>query len=260
MRQRGGDLGHHECDLAADQALHALARALVGHVHEPRAGRLLDDLHREIAGAARSRRAVGERAGVALAERHQRGQRLHRNRGMAAPDVGAQHAARHGREVALSVVRQVPLEAGIDHERRSGGEEQRIAVGRGFRNDLGADHAACSGPVVHHEALLERIHERRSQQPRKTVAAPARRGGNDQPDGTRGPGRVLVLRRSGAGGERKDEGRNDPAAVPACRASRRDHHAQPEVSRLLFTAWCSRRIATWGRTRSRTRSRNPRYP
>ena len=42
-----GDLGDHERDLAADQAPARLARALVGHVHEARAGRLLDHLHRD---------------------------------------------------------------------------------------------------------------------------------------------------------------------------------------------------------------------
>ena len=58
------------------------------------------------------------------------------------------------------------------------GEDQRIAVGRGFRDELAAEDAAGAGLVLDDELLPHLLGELLRQQPRDNIAGVARRAGH----------------------------------------------------------------------------------
>ena len=101
-------------------------------------------------------RCVVELAGLRFRERDQLLHRFHRQRRMHDEDVRQRREARDRREVAHRVERQLLVQARIDRERR-GDHEQRVAVGRRFRDDLGAVEAARAGTVVDDDRLAERV-------------------------------------------------------------------------------------------------------
>ena len=70
--QRGRQLGHGAVDVAGDDVRQQRAAALVGHVRDVGAGRLLEALDRHVGGAADA--AGGERDRARLGERDQLGQ------------------------------------------------------------------------------------------------------------------------------------------------------------------------------------------
>ena len=53
--------------------------------------------------------------------------------------------------------------------------QERVAVGRGFRDHLGADIAAGSGPVLDKELLAEPLRQILADQARRDVGRPAGR-------------------------------------------------------------------------------------
>ncbi|MNC84826.1 hypothetical protein D3C83_03940 [compost metagenome] len=79
---------------------------------------------------------------------------------------------REGREVLERVVGQVVLQGAVDHERKRGAE-QRVAVGNGLRDDVGADDAGRGRAVVDHHRLVEALGDARAEQARRDVAAAA---------------------------------------------------------------------------------------
>ena len=62
------------------------------------------------------------------------------------------HEIRDGREVFLRVVRELLVHASVDHE-GSRIVEQRVAVRRGFRNDIGPHDAIRACAVIDHDRL-----------------------------------------------------------------------------------------------------------
>ena len=103
-------------------------------------------------------------------------------------------------DVADEVELQIIVERGVDRVRH-GGEQQRVAVGRGADHGLGADIAAGAGAVFDHEGLPEPLVEPLADQPRRDVDAAA--GGKTGNDAHR-PGRV-ILRRGGMRKRRRGE-------------------------------------------------------
>ena len=94
---------------------------------------------------------------------------------------GADHRDR--REIAHRIVRQLAVHARIDRHRAGDAEEQRIAVGRRFGGDLGADDGAGAGPVVDDNLLPEHGRHFRREHARDDVAATAGSEGHDEFDG-----------------------------------------------------------------------------
>ena len=75
--------------------------------------------------------------------------------------MGHQHQVRIvDRRDAGEIARQRERLAGQQrfiHGVRVGHQQQRVAVGRGLGNDVGADHRAAAGLVVDDEALAQRL-------------------------------------------------------------------------------------------------------
>src|SRR5205807_6762625 len=83
-----------------------------------------------------------------------------------------------------------------------GGE--RVAVGRGFRDQVEAEHAARPRPVLHYDLLAEPLGQLRTDQPRHDVGGVARRERNDDLDGLDGIG-LPVSERSNPERERGEQ-------------------------------------------------------
>ena len=86
------------------------------------------------------------------------------------------------REVADRIVMHALLDRRNDGVRHVG-EQQGIAVRRGFGGDLDAEAAAGAGTVVDDDRLAERFRQRLAEQAGKHIRAAAGRVGHDEGDG-----------------------------------------------------------------------------
>src|SRR5437016_1863113 len=188
VRRHAGDAVDAGLHLAADDVGSDRRRALVRNVREGEAAERAQVLEREVRKPAFAVRRHGQpawiRPGVGdhLADRLERRSRV----GDDAQIVGRRH--RDGDEVLQRVVRNVP--AGVrqhDHVAALPGGE-RVAVGRGFRDQVEAEHAARPRPVLHHDLLAEPLAHLRTDQPRHDVGGVAGRERNDDFDGFGGIG------------------------------------------------------------------------
>ena len=85
------------------------------------------------------------------------------------------------------------------------GEQERVAVRRGFGSELDAEAAAGAGTVVDHDLLAERFRQPLTDEAREHIRAAAGRIRHDQRDGVIGIGfsRERGASESYDGGERK---------------------------------------------------------
>ena len=157
---------------------------------------LLNSSMRHVRRGADARRAVGELAGLLLRERDELGERLRRHRRIDDQDVGRGRGERDRREILDRVVGHLLVEHGIERQ-RARRHQEGVAVGRGARDALDADHVAGAGAVLDEELLLERLGEMLGHDARDDVGAAGGRGGHDDAHGAGGPGLRLRL-----GGER----------------------------------------------------------
>ncbi|MHC2720714.1 hypothetical protein ACVMGE_003201 [Bradyrhizobium diazoefficiens] len=118
-----------------------------------------------------------------------------------------EHQRRHrdGRdrqEILLPVIGIALVDLGREQHRAVGADEQRIAVGRRFRESLARDHAAGAGLVLDDEGLTELFLELVGDDARGAVDIAAGRIGHDQLDAARRP----LLGRCGPRQHRRDSG------------------------------------------------------
>ena len=81
-----------------------------------------------------------------------------------------------GTKSRFDVERQLVVELRIDRVRRQR-EQDRVAVGRRLRDDIGADVAGSAAAVVDDDRLAQRGRERFVQDPRDNIGAATRRIG-----------------------------------------------------------------------------------
>ena len=150
---------------------HVQTRALI----EQRCGQV-----QRIADARRSVSEFGTRLFRIL---HQLAHRLDPQPGIDHEDmpVGAGDL-RHRRKIAQRVERQLLVDGGIDGK-RAGRHQQRVAIRRGFRHEVGGNDAVGAGPIVHHELLVHLSAELRRQNACRGVG-PARAEANDDANRT----------------------------------------------------------------------------
>src|SRR5947207_1435300 len=98
----------------------------------------------------------------------------HQNVGAAAPE-------RAGGGVLLRVGRQEPVQRHVDRVGRRR-DEQRVAVGRALRDEVGADIAAGAGLVLDDDRLSQGFRKARAQSTRGEIGDTARRESDDEPD------------------------------------------------------------------------------
>src|SRR5262249_44612808 len=82
------------------------------------------------------------------------------------------------REILRSVERQLCVQARVDRLRAHRAEEQRVAVGRRARSELGRDIAARAGPVVDDDLLPPFVGKALTDDAREDVRAAPRRVGH----------------------------------------------------------------------------------
>jgi hypothetical protein len=136
-------------------------------------------------------------------------------------------------EIFRRVIRKVRKERHVCRSRGAGRHRQRIAIGRRFRAELGAEYAGRAGAVVDDDLLTERLGEPLLYRARDEVRAATGREGDDETNGFGGVrrrlcGRAADLRQGGSDG--------DPCSVhrlPSCefrRGSKGRHGVRPFVT------------------------------
>ena len=94
-----------------------------------------------------------------------------------------------GREVLQDVVGQLAVHGGVDAMRSGVAHDQRVAVRRRLGDDLGADHASGTGPILDDDLLPKRGRQPLGDESRDDVRRIARRARRDEADR---PGRISV--------------------------------------------------------------------
>ena len=182
--------------------------------------------------AAVARRAVGQRAGVLLRVLDELGHGAARYLGRVGDqDQRIGDEQRDGREIAPAVVGQFRVGVLRDDEGR-GGEQHRVAVGRGLGDDVGADGRGRAGLVVHDHRLAPARGQLLGHHAGHHVRLAAWRERHDESHGLAREGRLGVHRRGGqrergaqqahGAGEGFHESPRGPRAVQQGGAERRD--------------------------------------
>ena len=100
----------------------------------------------------------------------------------------------HRREVLRRIERQLRIDARADDQAAEVGEQQRVAVGRALRDEIGADVAVRAGLVLDDHRLAPDLGELRADLAREDVGGAAGRVRHDEADRLRWIG--LRLNRS----------------------------------------------------------------
>ena len=172
---------------AGEQVGELRAGAAIGHVDDEDAGRHLQVLEGQVAGAAVAGRAVVQLARPGARERDELLQVLRRHVGM--DDVQARHLGeqRDRLEVLDRVVGELVEDERVDRERADVAEDQRVLVGR--RGDLGhRDVAGAARLVVDVDALAEQLAELDRGRAGDDLRAAAGRERHDEADRLGRPG------------------------------------------------------------------------
>ena len=85
-----------------------------------------------------------------------------------------------------------------DRQRRQVAARDGVAVGRGFRRNVDAEHAARAGAAVHHHLLAENVAQFLREDARENIGVRAGAVGQDVADGTVG----VIARGVGGRGKR----------------------------------------------------------
>ena len=146
--ERGGDVGAKKIDLAARYRQHRRRDAAIGHVQQRDPGLAPEQLHAEVVCAALADRSIAQRLVVPrLGERQQVLERADAERPLHQQHVRRRREIGHRREVVQRVVGQALEQARIGRD-AGVGIEQRVAVGRGLGDRVGADGVAGARAVL----------------------------------------------------------------------------------------------------------------
>ena len=142
---------------------------------------LLEQFHAEMTGAAGGNRRIVQLSGTCLCIRNEFAHRTHRQLRRCDQHLWRRDHLRHGREVFERVIRQ------LRHQQRQGNElarrakQQRVAIGRRARDELGSDDATAACAVVDDHLLANRFLQFTCDCASNEIGRPTRRIGNDQP-------------------------------------------------------------------------------
>ncbi|MNX40784.1 hypothetical protein D3C86_711750 [compost metagenome] len=137
-----------------------------------------------------------------------------------------QGAARHlhdGRDVRDRIERH-PVKAGVDRV-AGGNQRQGVAVRGCVAACLDADHAARTGPVFHHDGLLQVRRQGLAQISRQQVCAAARHERHDQADGALG---IVGMRHPAGRGQHTSANCGKPSKIGAAHESLRYEYCSME--------------------------------
>ena len=192
----------HDRDVVAQQVIDGRRTALVGHVLDVDAGHLLEQFAGQVDRRAAARRAERDLAGIGLGIRHQLLDGLERLRRIGHQQVRHQRHARERGEILDRIEPQFRVQALVDGVGADRAHEDRVAIGRGARHELGADIAAGAGAVVDDDRLAKVLADELPQHARQDVGGAAGRERDDDRDGLGGEG--LGLRRQRRQGQQAE--------------------------------------------------------
>ena len=155
VRQRGRQAAEIDVDQARHQVGHGRPAALVGHVHDVDLAHRLEELEREMRGAAGAGRRAVQLARLGARQRQQLGDILGRQVVAHHQQHGIDADRRHGGEVGAHVVGQVAVERRRDGGRAVRGQHDDAAVGRRLGDRGGGDLAVGAGAVLDHDGALQ---------------------------------------------------------------------------------------------------------
>src|SRR5215813_195380 len=143
------------------------------------AGHHLEQLAGQMARCSGSSRRIIDFARASLGIGDELGNRLSRDRWIYRHDKWCADNASDWRDIADEIVVELVVECRIDRV-PCANNEQRVAVGRGTHDRLGADIASATRPVVDNKLLAEALRQRLTYQAREDVARTRRSEGHDQ--------------------------------------------------------------------------------
>ena len=216
-KRAGGEIAHRrrqhaerDRHMAAEQIVHQLRGALVGHDGRLHAGDRLEQLGREIAAGADRRGADVQLAAFLLGELDHLADGLGRERRMRQQrDRHRGEQADRG-EVLARIEAGIGVKARVDRDRAGVAEEQRVAVRRAADHRAGADEARAADAIVDDHLMAEHAGEFFGDHARQHVDAAAGRIGHHQRHGLV---RIVVLRR----------GRHGAPSAARCQGRKRQH-------------------------------------
>ena len=186
MGQRRDRIGEHDLYLARDQIGHCKRGAAIGNMRHPDPGLAVEQLGEEMIGGADTRRAVVQFAGLAFGERYELLHGFDAKLRIDHHDVRIGGGHRDRREILQRIVRQLFIDGGVDRDRSGLAEQQRVAVGLGFVDEIGADDRTGTAAVLDHDRLPDRLADPFGNDARDRVGAAAGGVGHDQPNRVRG--------------------------------------------------------------------------
>ena len=175
---------------SSEEVIQDVGAAAIGHVQKIDAGPMRQHLHAHMATGARPGCAERQLAGIGpgivdeLLHRFQAGVRMYAKAGYAIADT-------HDGMERFRIIGHLAQERQVDG-RRVRGEQQRVAVGRGFGHGFRADHAGGAAPVLDHELLAEGLAELLGPVPGEAVGSPACTKRNDDFHRFVRPGRLCT--------------------------------------------------------------------
>ena len=128
--------------------------------------------------AADTGRSHRQRAGLGFGQRNEILHTAHRQRRMRHQHIGRIRHQRDRCKIAQRVVRHFGKDTGIDRHRRRR-NHQCVAIGRGLRRQLRAQHATRAGAILHNHRLAHLIREFLREKSPHNIAAAAGRAGHD---------------------------------------------------------------------------------
>ena len=132
--------------------------------------------------AAEPDRGIAQDAGLRLRQRDQLAHVLDRQLRRHRQRVGHDSDQADRREILHRVVGELGIDDGVGDVRGRGRHAERVAVGRGLGDRIGADGAAGAGAVLDHDGLPEPLAELGRDQPPDHVHRRARRQRDNHAD------------------------------------------------------------------------------
>ena len=207
-QQRGRGTEHHR-NLAASEIGRRGSRALVRHVDDVDASRVLEQLAGQVQRRADPGRAIGQLAGIGLGIGDQFGDGFDRQIVVHRQHIKTRDRGDDAVEILDRIERQRAVKPGhVSHAAVI--EQERVTVRRRFRDFVHADAAAGAAAIIDHDRLAEPLAERIGNQPRDRIDGATRRERHDQADRMR----RVVVGKSAAGAEDEERRKeNKPSHI-----------------------------------------------
>ena len=182
LRHGRNDVAEDELHFAGDRRREARHAATVRHMRDRNPGLLVEGRERQMRRRAVAGRGGIELAGLRLGELDQFLDGLDRQLRIGRQNQRVLAGQNDGLEIAQRLVAKRRIERQVGRQRRIGGYEQRVAVGGGLGDKLGANAAAGAGTIDDDDRLSPCGGESRAERAGQKVDSPSGRVGDDDLD------------------------------------------------------------------------------